>query len=126
FYAHLQEAASRWGFLMVPLSLPFIGFLFLFKKNITLFDHAVFALNSLSFASLVAALIPVGQAVHWLNWVPGVAIGIGLPVHTFFHVGGAYKLKWWSAFWRTWFFLLFATFVLTFFLIAVFFIGLAG
>src|SRR5262249_38234476 len=39
FYNNLQEAASRWGFLLVPLSLPFIAFLFLFKKNITLYDH---------------------------------------------------------------------------------------
>lgn len=126
FYSHLQEAASRWGFLLVPLSLPFIAFLFLFKKNITLYDHTVFALNSLSFASLLFALMLAVAPVSWLHWVPGVAIGVGLPVHTFFHVGGAYKLKWWSAFWRTWFLLFFAMIVLIVFLLAVLFIGLVG
>jgi hypothetical protein len=126
FYNSLQEAASRWGFLLVPLSLPFIGFLFFFKKNITLYDHTVFALNSLSFASLLFALMLAAAPVEWLHWVPGIAIAIGLPVHTFFHVGGAYKLKIWSAFWRTWFLLLFATIVLIVFLFAVLFIGLAG
>ncbi|MFT3729746.1 MAG: DUF3667 domain-containing protein [Terricaulis sp.] len=127
FYSHLQEAASRWGFLLVPLSLPFIAFLFLFKKNVTLFDHCVFALNSLSFASLIFSFAMATAHVPWVSgWAPALAVFAGLPVHTFFHVGGAYKLKWWSAFWRTWFLLWFATFVLCFFFVAVLFIGLAG
>ena len=126
FYSHLQDSASRWGFLSVPISLPFIAFLFLFKKNLTLYDHTVFALNSLSFASLLFALVLASSQVTWLHWVPGVAIGIGLPIHTFFHIGGAYKMKWWSAFWRTFFMLFFALFVLIIFFIAVLFIGLSG
>ena len=126
FYSHLQDSASRWGFLLVPFSLPFIAFLFLFKKNLTLYDHTVFALNSLSFASLLFSLVLASTQVSWLNWVPGVAIGIGLPIHTFFHIGGAYKMKWWSALWRTFFMLFFAFFVLIIFFIAVLFIGLAG
>ena len=126
FYSHLQDSASRWGFLLVPISLPFIAFLFLFKKNLTLYDHTVFALNSLSFASLLFALVLASSQATWLHWVPGVAIGIGLPIHTFFHIGGAYKMKWWSAFWRTFFMLFFALFVLIIFFIAVLFIGLAG
>ena len=126
FYSHLQDSASRWGFLLVPFSLPFIAFLFLFKKNITLYDHTVFALNSLSFASLLFALALGASEVSWLHWVPGIALGVVLPVHTFFHIGGAYKMKWWSALWRTFFMLFFALFVLIMFFIAVLFIGLAG
>lgn len=126
FYSHLQESASRWGFLLVPISLPFIAFLFLFKKNITLYDHVVFALNSLSFASLLFAAMLGAGVVSWLHWVPGVAVGIVLPVHTFFHIGGAYKMKWWSALWRTFFVLFFAVFVLLIFFGTVLFIGLSG
>ncbi len=126
FYSHLQDSASRWGFLLVPFSLPFIAFLFLFKKNITLYDHTVFALNSLSFASLLFALVIGASEVAWLHWLPGIAFGLGLPIHTFFHIGGAYKMKWWSALWRTFFMLFFAFFVLIIFFVAVLFIGLAG
>ncbi|MFZ2031667.1 MAG: DUF3667 domain-containing protein [Vitreimonas sp.] len=126
FYSHLQDSASRWGFLLVPFSLPFIAFLFLFKKNITLYDHTVFALNSLSFASLLFALMLGSSEVSWLHWVPGIALGLVLPVHTFFHIGGAYKMKWRSALWRTFFMLFFSFFVLIMFFIAVLFIGLAG
>ena len=126
FYSHLQDAASRWGFLLVPISLPFIAFLFLFKKRITLYDHVVFALNSLSFASILFALMLVAGQVSWLHWMQGVAFAFGLPIHTFFHIGGAYKMKRWSALWRTFFMLFFALFVLIFFFIAVLFIGLSG
>lgn len=126
FYSHLQDSASRWGFLLVPLSLPFIAFLFLFKRGITLYDHTVFALNSLSFASLLFALMIGAWAVPWLHWLPGPAFSFGLPIHTFFHIGGAYKVKWWSALWRTFFMLFFALFVSIFFFIAVLFIGLSG
>jgi hypothetical protein len=126
FYDHLQDAASRWGFLLVPLSLPFIAFLFLFKKNITLYDHTVFALNSLSFASLLFALMIASALSPWLHWVPGVSLMAALPAHTFFHVGGAYRLKWWSALWRTWLLLFFSLFVLIIFFLAVLFIGLSG
>jgi hypothetical protein len=89
FYSHLQDAASHWGFLLAPLSLPFIAFLFLFKKGITLYDHAVFSLNSLSFASLLFALILAVGKIPALHFVEGASILIALPVHTFFHVGGA-------------------------------------
>jgi hypothetical protein len=126
FYDHLQDAASRWGFLLLPLSLPFIAFLFLFKKNITLYDHTVFALNSLSFASLLFAVMIASALSPWLHWVPGASLMLVLPVHTFFHVGGAYRLKWWSALWRTWLLLFFSLFVLIIFFLAVLFIGLSG
>ncbi len=126
FYSHLQDSASRWGFLLVPFSLPFIAFLFLFKKGLTLYDHTVFALNSLSFASLLLSVVLASTQVSWLHWVAGVAIGIVLPIHTFFHIGGAYRMKWWSALWRTFFMLFFAMFVLLIFFVAVLFIGLAG
>jgi hypothetical protein len=126
FYNHLQDAASRWGFLLVPISLPFIALLFLFKKGLTLYDHTVFALNSLSFASLLFALVLATSQVPALHFVQGTSILFVLPIHTFFHIGGAYRMKWWSALWRTLFMLFFALIALITFFIAVLFIGLAG
>lgn len=126
FYYKLQEAASKFSFLLVPISLPFIALLFLFKKNITFYDHTVFALNSLSFASLLFVVAMVSTRVEWFHWVPGMALLFGLPTHTFFHLGGAYGLKWWSALWRTFFLLFFSLISLLVFLGAVLYIGLAG
>ena len=57
---------------------------------------------------------------------PGWLIMVGLPVHTFFHLKGAYALGWWSALWRTFFMLIFATIIASIFLILIIVLGLAN
>lgn len=122
----LQDAASKFSFLLVPISLPFIAFLFLFKRGITLYDHTVFALYGLSFASLLFVVLITTGSIPWLTWLPGSLITFGLPIHTYFHLKGAYGLRWWSALWRTFFLLLFALFSLTIFLSLILIVGFVG
>lgn len=122
----LTEVTYKFSFLLVPISLPFIAFLFLFKRGITLYDHVVYALYALSFASILFVLIVTAGRVPWLQWVPGIAIGIGLPIHTYFHLKGAYALGWWSALWRTVFMLTFALISLIIFMIIILFVGFLG
>jgi hypothetical protein len=64
--------------------------------------------------------------VDWMAWFTPTAVLVGLPVHTFFHLKGAYALGWWSALWRSFFLLIFASVALTIFLIAILILGLAG
>lgn len=122
----IQEAASKFSFLLVPLSLPFIWLLFIWRRGLTLYDHAVYALYALSFAALVFIAILGAAQVKWLNWAIPVLLFLVLPVHTFFQIGGAYALGWWSALWRTFFMLIFAMFALSFFVTAVIVLGLTG
>lgn len=122
----IQDAAYKWSFLLVPISLPFIAFLFLFKRGITLFDHTVFALNSLSFASLAFIAMVVTTQYEPTKFIGDSVIVFGLPVHTFFHLKGAYALKWWSALWRTFFILFFALIALTIYCAIILILGLAG
>lgn len=126
FFYQLQEAASKFSFLLVPISLPFIALLFLWKRGVTFYDHAVFALYSLCFASLVFVVVLTLGSVPWMQWAPGLLVGFGMPIHTFFHLGGAYKLGIFSALWRTFFMLIFAVIALLIFLAAILFVGLAG
>lgn len=123
FYYELKSAASKFSFLLVPISLPFIAFLFLFKRGITLYDHTVFALYSLSFVSLLFVLVFALAPVPYLRQIPGIALGVGLPVHMFFQIGGAYKLGWWSALWRTFFMLIFALVALVLFFALILFLN---
>jgi hypothetical protein len=122
----IQEAASKFSFLLVPISLPFIALLFLWKRGVTLYDHVVFSLYALSFVSLMFVAIVVLSRVDWMAWFTPTAVLVGLPVHTFFHLKGAYALGWWSALWRSFFLLIFASVALTIFLIAILILGLAG
>jgi Protein of unknown function (DUF3667) len=121
----LQETASKFSFLLVPISLPFIALLFLWKRGVTFFDHVVFSLYSLSFMSLLfVALALVARAGEWTLPFVGVVACIAPPVHMFFHLGGTYKLGWWSALWRTSFLLFFIIFVVIIFALSILALGL--
>jgi len=122
----IQEAASKYAFLLAPMSLPFIALLFLWKRGVTLYDHIVYALYALAFAALLfVAVIAVSQSA-WTRWLAGWLVLLVLPVHTFFHLKGAYALGWWSALWRTLFMLLFAIVIASVFVSLVVILGLAG
>ncbi|MBX9747176.1 MAG: DUF3667 domain-containing protein [Hyphomonadaceae bacterium] len=127
----IQEAASKFSFLLAPLSLPFIALLFLWKRGVTFYDHVVYALYALSFASILFMVLMVGAGVFGSNIaamaiLSNVLLLVALPVHTFFHLKGAYALGWWSALWRTFFMLIFAILIATIFLVIILILGLAG
>lgn len=122
----IQQAAYKFSFLLAPLSLPFIALLFLWKRGLTLYDHVVYALYALSFASLLFVGVVLSTQHPWTSWLPGWLIMVGLPVHTFFHLKGAYALGWWSALWRTFFMLIFATIIASIFLVLIIVLGLAN
>lgn len=120
----VQQTGYKFSFLLVPISLPFIAFLFLWKRGVTFYDHVVYALYALSFASILFVAIIFLAKSSYTSWLIPWLLCVGLPLHTFFHLGGAYKLKIWSALWRTFFMLIFASVALSFFIIAIFVLGL--
>jgi len=122
----IQQTGYKFSFLLAPLSLPFIALLFLWKRGVTLYDHMAYALYALSFASLLFVAVVLTSQWSWTSWLPGWLLLVGLPVHTFFHLKGAYALGWFSALWRTLFMLVFALIILTIFLILITILGLTG
>ncbi len=122
----LQQTAYKFSFLLAPLSLPFIALLFLWKRGVTLYDHMAYALYALSFASLLFVAIVLAEQSSWTGWMTGWLLQVALPVHTFFHLKGAYALGWFSALWRTFFMLMFALIVMIIFLILIIVLGLTG
>ena len=122
----IQQAAYKFSFLLAPLSLPFIALLFLWKRGVTLYDHIVYALYALSFASLLFVAIIMAAQHPWTSWLVGWLIMAAHPVHTYFHLKGAYALGWFSALWRTIIMLNFAAIIALLFLIIIIVLGLAN
>lgn len=121
-----QDAASKYAFLLAPISLPFVFLMFFWKRGVTLFDHTVFILYSLSFASLLfiaTLLIGMIPGAMGFAWAPLLAAG---PVHAYFHIKGGYGLGWFSALWRMPFLLLFACICLVLFLLTILVLGVVG
>jgi hypothetical protein len=123
FLYKIQNTAYKFSFLLIPLSLPFLWVLLFWKRGITLYDHGVFSLYSLSFMSLM--LILLSLAARWIPAFPTAAVLLAVPpLHLFFQFKGAYALGWFAAAWRTLVFcVLFAWWVVALFLLAVIALG---
>jgi hypothetical protein len=122
----LQQTFYKFSFLLIPISIPFVALLFIWKRGFTLYDHGVFVLYSLTFMSLlimvVAAMSRVGGAIGALTVATSFFV---VPAHMFFQLKGAYGLRTFSALWRTFFLLIFSSIALVFFLLAILFLGMA-
>ncbi|MCW3796391.1 DUF3667 domain-containing protein [Sphingomonas sp. BN140010] len=111
--ANVQEATSKYSWALIPLSVPFMWLLFPFRRNVHLFDHAVFVTYSLSFMMLLIlagsllVMAGAGSFAALLLLVP--------PVHLYRQLKGAYRLRWWSALIRTFVLLIVASVVLALF-----------
>ena len=121
----MQQKAYKLSFLLVPMSLPFLWLLFPFRRSVTLYDHTVFALYSLSFMSLlfivVALLWRFGGAVG--EQIAGVLFLVP-PIHIFAQLKGAYSLGVLGALWRTFWLVTFAQVVLAIYAGLILILGL--
>jgi hypothetical protein len=95
----LKGTAYKFSFMLIPISLPFLGLLFLGRPGATMFGHAVFSLYSLSFMALLFVLLTLlslagmGTLAAWLG-------GVAVPLHMLVHTRQAYALGAWGAVWR--------------------------
>lgn len=121
----LQQTMYKFAFLLVPLSIPFVALLFLWKRGFTLYDHGVFVLYSLTFmAMLLMAMVLAGTFLGAVGQV-GVFLGmLAIPAHVFAQLKGAYGLGVFSALWRTVFLLVFCNIVIGLFVGAIVYLGL--
>lgn len=98
----MQNTAYKFSWLLIPISLPFLWLLFFWKRDVVMYDHAIFSLYSLSFMSLLFIIISllVKFTPAWEGLI-GPLIVFAPPVHMFFHLRGTYRLSNFSALWRT-------------------------
>jgi len=94
----VQEAASKYSWMLIPLSVPFMWMLFPFRRRYNSYDHTVFVTYSLSFMMMLVVigslLVAAGftTLASCLFFVP--------PIHMYRHLKGAYQLGKWSAIFR--------------------------
>jgi hypothetical protein len=118
----VQEAASKYSWLLIPLSVPFVWLLFPFSRRYRLYDHTVFVTYSLSFMMMLVITAGLLVASGWtalaslLFFVP--------PFHMYRHLKGAYELGRFSALVRTTLLVSFAFAAAGMFMAAAFAIGM--
>lgn len=121
--ANIQDAASKYSWLLIPLSVPFLWLLFPLRRR-KMYDHTVFVTYSLSFMMMLVIagglLVYAGMTAlaSFLFFVP--------PFHMYRQLKGAYQLGRWSALIRTFALVTFAFIAAALFLVAAVAIGTAG
>jgi hypothetical protein len=95
----VQDAASKYSWLLIPLSVPFMWLLFPFRRRFNTYDHTVFVTYSLSFMMLL--VVAGGLLVE--AGMPGLASLLFFvpPLHMYRHLKQTYELGRFSAIMRT-------------------------
>jgi len=95
----LQNNASKFSWLIIPLSVPFVWLLFPFSRRFRPYDHTVFVTYSLCFMSLLVVTGVIFQSAG-LTSLAGL-LWLIPPFHIYRQMKGTYALGRWGALWRT-------------------------
>jgi len=97
----MKSYAYKYSWALIPISLPFIWLLFAFRRDVGLYDHAIFAIYSLSFMSLGVVVLVLGSRIGVPTAIITLAAIVIPPVHMYRQLGTVYGLGRWGAVWRT-------------------------
>ena len=96
----LKNTAYKYSFLLVPISLPFLWLMFFWRPGIVMYDHAVFALYSLSFMSVLFIALALLEPLK-AHGMQAFLIAVVAPLHMFMQLKETHHLGLLSALWRT-------------------------
>jgi hypothetical protein len=120
----LQSSAYKYSWALIPLSVPFVALLFLWRRRHALYDHAIFVTYSIAFMMLLVIVLTLaGAAGLGGGWIAWAALLVP-PAHMFAQLRGAYLLSKAGATWRTVALTVFAFTVLTTWLVLLLLHGL--
>lgn len=123
----LQSNAYKYSWLLIPISVPFLWLLFFWRRDLKMYDHAIFITYSLSFMTLLGVLAMVLEAyagsigaaiAPFLLFVP--------PIHIYKQLKYAYGLSRFGALLRTFILMIEASIVIILFALLLISLGLVG
>jgi hypothetical protein len=115
----VQANAYKFSWALIPISVPFVWVLFVhrrrYRSEITAYDHLVFVTYSIAFMSLVLVAYVLLASAGLSGGILDLAVLLIPPIHIYRQLKGAYGLSRFSALWRTFALVVFATIALTLF-----------
>jgi len=97
----LKSYAYKYSWALIPISIPFIWLLFAFRRDVGLYDHAIFSIYSLSFMSLGVVSLTLFGRLGLSGGLVALLAMLVPPVHMYRQLKGTYRLGRFGAFWRT-------------------------
>lgn len=114
----MKSGSAKYAFLIVPISLPLLWLIFVFKRRFGLYDHAVFTLYSLSAMALLVSLLSLLQLAG-LGALAALLAVFAPPLHLYAQLKGSYGLGRFGALWRCGLLLVWAAAVLALYTVLV-------
>ena len=122
----IQTNAYKFSWALIPISVPFVWLIFLHRRRYwgyRLYDHTVFVTYSISFMSLGLIALSLLRPLGLGEAVIGLAISFVPPIHMYRQLRGTYALSRFSAIWRTFVLLVFASIAASLFLVLLLALG---
>jgi hypothetical protein len=119
----LKINAYKISWALIPLSIPFLWLMFFWRRDVRLYDHAIFVTYSISFMMLFLVLLALASAIGISSAIWGTALAFVPPIHLYKQLRHTYKLSRFGAFVRLWLMIFVVIFVLTIFAIVLFIVG---
>lgn len=89
----LKTVGYKYSWALVPLSVPFMWLLFFWRRDIHLYDHAIFITYSISFMMLFVVVLSLAAGLGLSAAIWGVALVVIPPLHLYKQLRGAYGLS---------------------------------
>ncbi len=122
----LKIASYKYSWALIPLSVPFMWLLFFWRRDIHLYDHAIFITYSISFMMTFLIVLTLAAAFGVSGAIWGTALGIVPPLHLYKQLRHAYKLSRFGAWLRLFLLSIAISIVLTIFFVLLLMIGMLG
>jgi hypothetical protein len=122
----VKTAGYKYSWALIPLSVPFMWLLFFWRRDIHLYDHAVFVTYSLCFMMLFAILLSISATAGLSSSIWGLALAFVPPIHLYKQLRGAYGLSRAGAVLRLFILSILISIVLALFSVLLVMLGLLG
>jgi hypothetical protein len=122
----VKIASYKYSWALIPLSVPLMWLLFFWRRDIHLYDHAIFITYSISFMMMFLILLTLAAAFGVSGAIWGTALGIVPPLHLYKQLRHAYKLSRFGAWLRLFMLSIGIFIVLIFFFMLLLVIGMIG
>lgn len=119
----LKANGYKFSWALIPLSLPFMWLLFFWRRDIHLYDHAIFTTYSITFMMMLLVLLSLARTAGVPSGVWEAVLFFAPPVHMYRQLRGAYDLSRFGALVRLFFLLIAAAMVLAIFSVLLLLMG---
>jgi len=122
----MKIASYKYSWALIPLSVPLMWLLFFWRRDIHLYDHAIFITYSITFMMMFLTLLTIVAAFGVSGAIWGTALGIVPPLHLYKQLRYAYNLSRFGAWLRLFLLSIGVFIVLMIFFMLLLVIGMIG